>query len=142
VTETCRINYKYPGGVTLTVGQKEKDIPGGVVFIGDKGRIAVDRGKLSSDPAGIIEEPLGKDDVHLYVSKNHHKNFLECIKSRETPICDVEIGHRTATACHLGNIAVRLGKKIVWDAKAETIVGDDEAAKMLSRPYRAPWKLG
>jgi hypothetical protein len=124
------------------VGQKEKDIPGGVVFIGDKGRIAVDRGKLSSDPAGIIEEPLGKDDVHLYVSKNHHKNFLECIKSRETPICDVEIGHRTATACHLGNIAVRLGKKIVWDAKAETIVGDNEATKMLSRPYRAPWKLG
>jgi len=53
----------------------------------------------------------------------------------------VEIGHRTATICHLGNIALRLGRKLTWDPAAEQITGDDEAAKWLSRPYRAPWKL-
>jgi hypothetical protein len=79
----------------------------------------------------------------LYASDNHHKNFLECIKTRELPVADVEIGHRTATACHLANIALRLGnRKIQWDAEKETIVGDDEAAGMLTRPYREPWKLG
>lgn len=126
----------------MVVGQEQKDIPGGTTFIGEKGRIFVNRGKLTSDPAGIIAEPLKESDVHLTVSKNHHQNFLDCIKSRELPICDVEIGHRSATACHLGNIVIRLGRKIAWDPKLETIPGDKEAAAMLSRPYRAPWTLG
>lgn len=141
VTETCRVTYKYPGDVTMIVGQKQKDIPGGTTFIGDKGTIYVDRGKLTSTPEDIIKEPLKDGDVRLYVSKNHHRNFLECIKSRELPICDVEIGHRTATACHLGNIAVRLGRTIKWDPKEEKIVGDDEAQAMTSRKYREPWSL-
>ena len=79
--------------------------------------------------------------MQLYVSKNHHANWLDCIKSRELPICDVEIGHRSATVCHLGNIAARLGRKIRWDPAKEQIVGDEEAARMVSRPYRAPWAL-
>jgi Oxidoreductase family, C-terminal alpha/beta domain len=64
------------------------------------------------------------------------------VKSRAKPICDVEIGHRSATVCHLGNIAIRLGRKINWDPVKEIIVGDEEAAKWVSRPYRAPWSLG
>ena len=63
------------------------------------------------------------------------------MKSREKPICDVEIGHRSATVCHLGNIAVRLGRKLTWDAAKEQFVGDDEANTWLSRPSRAPWVL-
>ena len=63
-------------------------------------------------------------------------------KKRKPPICDVEIGHRSATVCHLGNIAIRTGRKLTWDATKETIVGDNEAAAMLSRPYRSPWVLG
>ncbi len=112
-----------------------------VLFEGEKGSIAVSRGKISSDPPEILKETLGKGDVHLYVSKNHHRNWLDCIKSRALPICDVAIGHRSATVCHLGNIAVRTGRKLTWDPVAQTIVGDPEAEKMLSRPYRAPWKL-
>ncbi|HEU5116032.1 MAG TPA: gfo/Idh/MocA family oxidoreductase, partial [Isosphaeraceae bacterium] len=80
------------------------------------------------------------DDVHLYVSKEHHQNWLDCIKSREKPICDVEIGHRSATVCHLGNIAVRIGRKLTWNPEKEEIVGDSEAADMLRRPYRKPWE--
>jgi hypothetical protein len=110
-----------------------------VTFIGDAGTIRVDRGKINGSRKELVEQPLGDNDVRLYKSPNHHANFLECIKSRQLPICDVEIGHRSATVCHLNNIVARLGRKIQWDAARETIVGDDEAAAMLSRPYRHPW---
>jgi len=70
------------------------------------------------------------------VSTNHYQNFLDCVKSRAKPVADVEIGHRGATACHLDNIAVRVGRRIQWEPSAGRIVGDDEANAMLSRPYR------
>lgn len=141
VTMACRLVNTYANGVKLIVGQGQKDIKGAVTFIGEKGKIFVDRGKISSDPGDLLKEPLTESDVHLYKSPNHHANFLECIKTRKLPICDVEIGHRSATVCHLNNIVARIGRKILWDAAKETIVGDAEAAAMLSRPYRQPWKL-
>lgn len=141
VTETVRLTYKYPNDITMIVGQGQKDIPSGCTFIGDKGKIEVNRGKIVTDPKELVDTKFTESDKRLYNSSGHHKNFMECIKSRELPICDVEIGHRSATACHLGNIVARLGRKVTWDAKAEQIVGDEEAAKMLSRPYRAPWAI-
>ncbi len=110
-------------------------------FIGSKGKIYVTRGKIVGEPADVLSEPLGESDVKLYVSGNHHQNFLECFKSRELPICDVEIGHRTATACHLGNIAIRTGRKIRWDSAKEQIVGDDAAQAMTQPKYRSPWNI-
>ena len=80
--------------------------------------------------------------MQLYASKSHHGNWLDCIRSRKLPIADVEIGHRSATVCHLGNIAIRTGRKIKWDPVREQIVDDKDAAAMVSRPYREPWKLG
>lgn len=142
VTETCRLTYTYANGTKVILGQQQKDIPGGVTFIGEKGKIFVDRGKVVATPGDILQQPLKESDVHLYASKDHHQNFLDCIKSRELPICDVEIGHRSATVCHLGNIVARLGRKIAWDPAKEQIVGDDEAAAMLARPYRKGWELG
>jgi hypothetical protein len=68
-------------------------------------------------------------------------NWLACVKSREPPICDVAIGHRSAAVCHLGNVTVRTGRTIRWDPAAEEVVGDPEANRLLSRPYRAPWSL-
>jgi predicted dehydrogenase len=141
VTMGCRLTHTYASGVKLIVGQGQPDIKGAVTFIGEKGKIAVDRGKISSDPKEILEQPLADGDVHLYNSPNHHANFLECVRSRKLPICDVEIGHRSATVCHLGNIVARLGRKIEWDAESETIIRDPEATAMLSRPYRQPWTL-
>lgn len=139
VTKTCHVTLTYASGAKVIVGQGEKDIPGGVTFIGPQGRIFVNRGVLKADPEDLLKiEPT----TALYVSNNHHQNFFDCIKSRELPIADVEIGHRTATACHLANLAIRLGRKIDWDPNQEQIAGDDEAAAMLARPYRAKWKLG
>ncbi|HKA07874.1 MAG TPA: gfo/Idh/MocA family oxidoreductase, partial [Gemmataceae bacterium] len=80
-------------------------------------------------------------DVHLYASKSHHANWFECIKSRKSPIAEAEIGHRSATVCHLGNIAIRTGRKITWDPAKEQILGDKEAAAMVTKAYREPWKL-
>jgi len=138
VPEWFAITYKYANGPTVLCGQ---DYPGGVTFEGEKGTLFVDRGKIESKPGEIAKEIVTDADVRLYVSKNHHKNWLECIRSRKAPICDVEIGHRSASVCHLGNIAVRTGRAITWDPVKEQILGDPEAAAMLSRPYRTPWQL-
>jgi len=138
VPEWCRVTYQYANGVTVVCGQGLK---GGTTFEGERGTLHVDRKAIESTPPEIVAEPLTEKDVHLYVSKNHHQNWLDCIKSRNRPICDVAIGHRSVTVCHLGNIAIRAGRKIRWDPAREEIVGDPEAARMLSRPYRTPWSL-
>ncbi|MCI0357032.1 MAG: Gfo/Idh/MocA family oxidoreductase [Planctomycetaceae bacterium] len=86
-------------------------------------------------------EPLeDKSGNSLDQFRRHVRNFLDCIKSRQTPISDLESGHRVATTCHLANLSLRLGRSVKWDAAAETITGDDEAAKMLERTYRVPWE--
>jgi len=69
----------------------------------------------------------------------HVRNFLDCVKSRKEPVSDLESSHGTVTACHLANISLRTGRKLRWDAQREEIIGDPEAARMLERPYRAPW---
>jgi hypothetical protein len=75
------------------------------------------------------------------VGAQHVRNFLNAVKSRQDPIEPVEVGHRTATLCHLGNIAMKLKRKIRWDPDAEKIVGDNEATAMLSKPMREPWAI-
>lgn len=138
VPQKCEIIYTYSNGVVVTCGQAQKM---GATFEGEKGWIHVNRGKLEASDPEILKTVLGDDATKLYVSKSHHGNWLECIRSRKLPICDVAIGHRSATVCHLGNIAIRSGKKVTWDPANETVVGDGETAAMASRPYRAPWKL-
>jgi len=115
---------------------------GGVTFIGPKGKIHVDRGRIDSDPAGILQEPLTSSDIRLYESKDHLQNWVDCMKSRELPITDVEIGHRSVSTCHIANICGRLGgRKLIWDAENELFVNDKEANSMLSRPQRAPYAI-
>ncbi len=140
VPRTFEITYKYADGVTLLCGCGE-GFRNGTTFEGDKGTIFVTRGKLEASDPAILETPLTERDVRLYVSENHHRNWLECIQTRKLPICDVEIGHRSATVCHLGNMAIRSGRKVVWDPKKEQVIGDAAQAEMVSRPYRAPWRL-
>ncbi len=138
VPSRFEILYKYASGVTIICGQGQKI---GTTFEGDEGSIYVDRGKLSSDPAEIVKEPLGEKDVHLYVSKNHDDNWYQCIKDRKLPICDVAVGHRSATVCHLGNISVRTGQLVKWDPLREEVVDNVELRKWMSYAYREPWRL-
>ncbi len=97
------------------------------------------RSKLETEPASLKTQTIGANEIHLYESKNHHQNFLDCIKSRQAPIANVEIGHRSATLCHLGNIAMLLKRPLKWDPVQEEFVGDDVANRMRWRPRRAPW---
>jgi predicted dehydrogenase len=135
------VTYKYANGTVLLCSSGTGKYKGGTLFEGEKGSIFVSRGALESTPEEILDQPLDDKCVKLYVSPDHHKNWLDCIKSRQDPICKIEVGHRSATVCHLGNIAVRTGKKVVWDPVKQEIVGDAELAGWAARPYRAPWKL-
>ena len=136
--DTATIVYTYDDGIKVICEQGAARPARTSCSRGPRGRSPSPEGKIESTPAEILKTPLESGDVHLYVSKNHHKNWLDCIKSRALPICDVAIGHRSATVCHLGNIAIRTGRKITWDPKAQTIVGDTEAAEMLSPPLPSP----
>jgi hypothetical protein len=89
----------------------------------------------------LASRPLSPADIHLHESGNHEANWVDCIKTRNTPICPAEIGHRTATICHLSGIAERLGRPIEWDPTEEKILGDDAAARWQDRPRRAPYIL-
>ena len=140
VPTAFQLTYQYANGVTLLCGSGP-GFRGGTTFEGDKGTIWVDRGKLESKPDDIIMQPLSSTDVHLRVSKNHYTHWLECLRTRQLPITDVAIGHRSATVCHLGNVAIRTKRKVTWDPKEEKIVGDAEQEAMVSRPYREPWKI-
>jgi predicted dehydrogenase len=141
VPETFHITYKYASGTVMECNSGENKYKMGTRFEGEKGVVYVNRGTVETEPEDILDTVLKETDQRLYVSRNHHQNWLECIKTRKLPICDVAIGHRSATVCHLGNIAVRTGKKIVWDPVKEEMVGDAELAKWAGKPYRAPWKL-
>lgn len=143
--ETAKQTFTYANGVPVHCTLGAGGNPGGVSFVGEKGTIAVRRGPLTVTLNGTkVDKPydLPTGDTKLYVSNGHHANWLDCIKTRKLPICDVEIGHRSATVCHLGNIAIRTGRKITWNPKTEEIVGDKEAHAMLTKEYRKPWALG
>jgi hypothetical protein len=111
-------------------------------FLGDKGSLGVSRGgQLVTTPADLRNRPLLPADVHLYKSTSHHDNFLQCVRTRALTIANAEVGHRTATVCHLSAIAERLNRPLRWDPVREELVGDTEAARWLDRPRRAPYTL-
>jgi predicted dehydrogenase len=113
-----------------------------IQFIGESGEVLVSRGdRLETTPAALEDRPLSPSDIHLYESYDHEGNWLECIRTRKPPICPAEIGHRTATVCHLNGIAERLGRPIKWDPVKEEIIGDAYASRWLDRPRRTPYVM-
>jgi hypothetical protein len=87
----------------------------------------------------LLDYEPGPNEVRLYRSDNHYRNFIDCVVSRQEPIAPIEQAHRSISICHLGNISLRLGRDLRWDPKEERILGDDAANQMLSRPMRKPW---
>lgn len=135
----------YANGVRLimeTTGMSEESgKAAGVWFEGEKGRIFVARGKIVSEPADLVRDKIRDDERRLYVSRNHMLNFLECVRSRKDPVAPVEVGHRSNSICILAHIAMKTGRTLKWDPKAEKFVGDDEANRLLDYPHREPWTI-
>ena len=142
--DTTDIRYTYANGVVMTCRQKlnTKSTEQGTEFVGEKGSLFVYRGGIVTNPSELLKDVELPKIVSSQANISHVTNFFDCVKSRQTPAADISIGHRSATVCHLGNIAVRTNRKIVWDPKTETIVGDAEASKWLTKEYRSPWTLG
>jgi predicted dehydrogenase len=141
--DTTEIHYRYANGVKLVCKQKPntKSADQGTEFVGDKGSLFVYRGGIVANPTSLLKDIELPKIVNQHANIQHVNNFLDCVKSRQRPVADISIGHRSATVCHLGNIAIRSGKSIQWDPVTETIVGDTEAAKWLTKEYRKPWSL-
>jgi len=144
------IAYTYANGVTQltrsthgngwngSVTDKEAQ-PHGVRFEGTGGWIFVTRGKIEASHGDLLTTPLPSGARCLYASDNHMKNFFDCVRSRQQPICDAEIGHRSVTVCQIGVIAMRLGRKLNWNPATQEFAGDKEANTWLAREMRAPW---
>src|SRR5205823_8556952 len=144
VWNTCtkyRITLKYPRDITMTIAGGHPDIRSGTKWIGTDDWVRVDRGGYEASHMDWLAEPEDKWKVQLYHSSEHGRNFLDCVKSRKPTITPVETAHHSAIPGHLGLISMLVGRKIKWDVAKEKILGDAEASKLLSRPYRKPWKL-
>ncbi len=111
------------------------------MFIGESGKIRVGNNEFTTSPEGLARISPDQLKIRLPVSDDHLANWIECIKTRQRPIANVEIGHRSAIVCHLGNIVRWVGRKLTWDPERETFPGDDEANSFLARPMRAPYQL-
>ena len=114
---------------------------GGAIFVGTEGRIAVDREHLVAYPASIFNHPLDRAGVQLYQSNDHATNFLDCIRSRRSTICNAETAHRAMSVPLLGGIAEQLNRPLRWDPRGECFPADATANRLLSVSLREPWCL-
>ena len=131
-----------PGGLRMTFcDNKTPDHRQGCRFEGTKGWVHVTRGGIRAEPASLLQVKLKPDDEHLYESRDHHGNFLECIRTRRDPAAPVEACHAATTISLIADIATRLERKLTWDWAAERFVDDAAANRMLRRSMRAPWTL-
>ncbi|HLK18688.1 MAG TPA: Gfo/Idh/MocA family oxidoreductase [Bryobacteraceae bacterium] len=128
----------YENGVKLIVSSRAR---GGVTFEGSDGWVWVNRGAIEASPISLLDYEPGPNEVRLYRSDDHHRNFIDCVYSRQEPIAPIEQAHRSISIAHLGNISLRVGRDLRWDPKTEQILGDDAANRMLSRPMRKPWSI-
>ncbi len=136
---TFDLMYQYKNGVSMQV------LSGGtsIGFQGSEGWIQCLgwRGELEASKPSILNAKIKGSDLKLYTAESEHRNFIDCVKSRKETFVPVEVGHRTASSLHMGNIALQLGRKVTWDPDKEEFINDDDANRLISRVSRDPWKL-
>lgn len=148
-----QVRMKYANGIVVNfVIEPGKGPMGGAIFIGEKGKLEINRNKFTSNPPEIARELLKQvnveeeerkwsDEIALWQAKWHMQNWIDCIRSRKLPVSDVEIGHRSITVCHLANITRALGRPLKWNPESERFVDDADADACLTRPRRAGFEL-
>ena len=137
---TWDVDYHTEDGVHINFTDNAVN-PQGCRFEGDQGWVHVNRGGIDADPKSLLDVSILPNEEHLYVSDNHHTNFIDCVRSREDPVAPVETGHSATTLTLIGDIATRLKRELTWDWATERFVNDDDANRMLSRSMRSPWRI-
>jgi predicted dehydrogenase len=133
------LTFKYKNGVIMTHEKWEWN--NALLFTGTEGELRIGRGKLETTPASLKNQIMGDAQKHVYKSENHYKDFLNAMRTRVKPICDVEIGHRTASVCNIANIAYQLKRPLKWNPKKEKFKNDPEANALLGRPMLNEWGI-
>ena len=141
------VGWRYANGVEVRLELPNAgNIQGGAIFVGQKGRIEITRNDFRTDPPNMIKELPPQEEIDKWKraqwqAKYHMQDWLDSMKSRKTPLADVEIGHRSITVCHLANITRSIGRKLRWDPEAEKFIGDAEANDQVNRPRRKGYEL-
>lgn len=146
-----KVEMRYANGLPIRFILDRGPIGGGV-FVCEKGKLEINRNKFTSNPKQIAVELLKKvneaeeekkwsDQTALWQARWHLRNWLDCIRTRNQPVADVAIGHRSITVCHLANITRRLGRRLKWDPAKELFADDEEANKLVNRPRRKGYEL-
>jgi predicted dehydrogenase len=149
--QSGRVEMRYANGVPVRF-VLDKGPYGGAVFVCEKGKLEINRNKFTSNPKEIAVELLKKvdeaeeekkwsDQTALWQAKWHMQNWLDCVRTRQRPVADVEIGHRSISMCHLVNITRWVGRRLKWDPAKEQFIGDKEANKLVNRPRRKGYEL-
>ena len=133
------LTYKYKNGIIMT--HEKWEWSNAVLFTGTEGEVRIARGRLETTPASVKNMVIGDAHKHVYKSENHYKDFLNAMRKRSKPICDVEIGHRTASVCTIGNIAYELKRPLKWNPKKEKFKNDAAANALLGRPMLNEWAI-
>jgi hypothetical protein len=116
----------------------------GAIFVGEKGKIEINRDKIAANPKELIQSPANPGPNQKDETQYHVENWIDCIKTRERCNADIEYGQRSSTLCYLVNIVRdvgRVGETLNWDPDAERFTNCDEANKLLARPRRKGWEL-
>ena len=136
---TYRLEYKYANGIKLIMTSTDRN-PHGVRFQGTDGWVFT-RSGIDANPKSLLTEVIKPNEVHLYESNFHEKNFIDCVKSRKATITPAEVAHRSTSAALLGGIALKLRRKLKWNPNTERFVNDPQADRLLSYAMRSPWRL-
>ncbi len=131
----------YANGLKMRVANQSKLQHGmGTLWKGSDGWIHVTRGGLSASDDNILKEKIGPNEISLYKSTGHQRNFIDCVKSRQETVAPAEAGHRSISVANLGEIAMKTGQKLHWDPQSEKFTDNNiYATRLLKMPYRAPW---
>ncbi len=141
-----RVHMRYANGIVVRCELEDKGPMGGAIFVGSEGKIEINRNKFTTNPPDLVKNPPPPEAAAVWegfgwLARLHIQNWLDCIRTREKPVADVEIGHRSVSVCHLVNITREIGRKIRWDPATETFPGDDEANSYVMRPRRKGYEL-
>lgn len=134
------VEYTYASGLKIIVTDNAHNKQG-VLFEGSAGWVYVKRGYIDAQPKSLLTSKIGPNEIHLYRSNDHKRNFLDCMVSRAETVAPVDIAHRSNSTCLIGYIAMQLGRKLSWNPQREVFPDDDAANRMIFRPMRSPWQI-